>query len=196
MQVTSSTDTERNLSVEKILEDIPGGGTVENGDFPTSSSGMEEGAYLGVDSSGIYHITKTARLAAALPSSGTSSLGVMVYDNHEFNVGDWVGNTGSTASGSQIISIAASGTSVNIMTLASSLSVDIAASGIIIQAATGDERGLGYLYSPVAVSANSFSLSDENTGVGLVVRGRVRKGLMPYGTDSTLEALLPLIRFV
>jgi len=196
MQISSSTDTERNLAIELILEDIPGGGVVENDDFPTSSSGMKAGAYLGVDSSGIYHITKTARMAAASPSSGTPSHSLMVYDNHEFKVGDYVQNTSKTASGCLITAIGASGTSVNVITLASSMSVTVAASGIIIQAATGDEYGLAFLYSPVAVSTNSFSLSDENTGCGLLVRGRVRKSEMPYGTDSTLEALLPLIRFV
>ena len=192
MQVTSSTDTERNLSVERILEDIPGGGTVENDDFPTSSSGMAEGAYLGVDSSGIYHITKTARAYDQCPSGGTT---LNVYQNNEFKVGDLITDISGTASGVTITAIGASGSEYDILTVAD-MEVTIAASGIIIQSATSGIQGPSYLYSPVAVSTNSFSLDDENTGVGLVVRGRVRKGAMPYPTHATLEALLPLIRFV
>jgi len=198
MQITSTTDTERNLAVELVLEDIPGGGTVADADFPTSSSGMEAGAYVGIASGGEYHVTKIARSVAALNATGFSSdaLCAMIYNNHEFKVGDWIQNTANTASGTHIVSLTASGTGITCMTIASGLNIFMAASGLFIQAATGGERANGFLHSPVAVSSNSFDLSDTNTGVGLLVRGRVRKSAMPYATDSTLEALLPLIRFV
>jgi len=194
MQISSSTDTERNLAIELILEDIPGGGVVEKDDFKTGSSGMEAGTLLDVDSSGIWHITKTARLVGALPASGFNIF--QVFNNHEFKVGDYLQNTGNTASGVLITAISASGASRDVITVASGLSVAIAASGLVIQAATGDERALGFLYSPTAIATNSVDLDKDNTGCGLLVRGRVRKGELPYPVDSTLIALFPLIRFV
>jgi hypothetical protein len=39
-------------------------------------------------------------------------------------------------------------------------------------------------------------LTVDNTGCGLVVRGRVRESLIPYPIDTAIKALLPLIRFV
>jgi len=35
-----------------------------------------------------------------------------------------------------------------------------------------------------------------NNGCGLLVRGRVNESLLPYAVDTTIKALLPLIRFV
>ena len=194
MQITSASGTERNLAIELILEDVPGGGVVEKDDFKTASTGMKEGALLGIASDGIYHLTKTARLANALVASGFNH--VVVYNNHEFKSGDYLQNTGNTASGVLITAVAASGTGTDVISFASGLSVAIAASGVVIQAATGDTRALGYLYSPVAIATNSVDLSVDNTGCGLLVRGRVRKSQLPYAVDSTIQALFPLIRFV
>jgi hypothetical protein len=194
MQITSASGTERSLAVELVLEDIPGGGVVEKDDFKTASTEMKEGALLGVASDGIYHLTKTAMLAGALPASGFTAF--QVYNNHELKVGDYLQNTGNTASGSNITAISASGTSLDVITLASGLSVAVAASGILIQAATGFTRALGYMYTPVAIATNPVDLTADNTGCGLLVRGRVRTALLPYFVDSTLKDLLPLVRFV
>ena len=194
MQITSASGTERNLAVELVLEDIPGGGVVEKDDFKTASTGMKEGALLGVDSSGIYHLVKTAMVAGALPASGFTT--VMVYNNHEFKVGDYLQNTSNTASGVLITAVAASGTSTDVISFASGLSVAVAASGLLIQAATGDTRALGFLYTPVAIATNPVDLTADNTGCGLLVRGRVRTSQLPYFVDATLKAYLPLVRFV
>lgn len=193
MQVFSSTGTERNLAIELILEDIPGGGVVEKGDFPTSSTGMKEGALLGVDSSGIYHIIKTAMVANAVPASGSTH--IVVFSAHEFKVGDYFQNTGNTASGVLITAIAASGVGNDVITCGSP-SIAIAASGLIIQAATGTGRALGFLYTPIAIATNPVDLTNNNNGCGLLVRGRVRTSQLPYFVDTTIKALFPLIRFV
>ena len=187
---TKQSDTERSLAVEDILEDVPGGGVVEKDDFPTSSSGMKEGALLGMDSNGIYHLTKTAMVANALSTNDTH---MIVYNNHEFKKGDYIGIAAGTASGVAITAIAASGTGRDLIT-ATWPGADVAASGIIVAVS-----GLGLSpmkYSPDAIATNSFDLDKENTGCGLLVRGRVRENLLPYHVDTTLKALFPLVRFV
>jgi len=192
MQITSASGTERNLAIELILEDVPGGGVVEKDDFKTASTGMKEGALLGIASDGIYHLTKTAMLVNSVATEDTA---VVVYNNHEFKAGDYFQNTGNTASGTAITSIAASGAGCDVLNCTYA-GPALSASGVIIQAATGTARALGFLYSPVAIATNPVDLTADNTGCGLLVRGRVRKSQLPYAVDSTIQALFPLIRFV
>ena len=196
MQIESSTDTERSLAVELVLEDIPGGGGVSTYDFPSATTEMEEGALLGVDSDGIYHLTKTAKLVNAL--TATSPNHIVVHNNHEFVAGDYLTNSTHTASGVLIASITASGTGADVIvyaTGASGMCVAIAASGIVVAAS-----GLGQSplkYTPKAIATNTVSLAASgNNGCGLLVRGRVNESLLPYAVDTTIKALLPLIRFV
>jgi hypothetical protein len=188
---TAKSDTERSLAVEKILEDIPGGGVIEKDDIPSSSSGIKEGTLVGVDTSGIYHIVKTAMVVNALATNATHCV---VYNNHEFEVGDFIGTSASGgASGVAITAISASGAGCDVIT-ATWPGPNVPASGIIVQAS-----GLGasnFKYVPVGVSTNYVDKDDENTGCGIMVRGRVREHLMPYYIDGTLKSKLPLIRFV
>lgn len=188
---TKETDNERSLAVEQILEDIPGGGVVEKDDIPTSSSGIKEGTLMGIDSSGIYHIVKTAMLANAAATNDTA---LVVYNNHEFKAGDFIGTTSSgVASGVAITSIAASGAGKDVLNV-TWLGPAVAASGILVAAS-----GLGhsnFKYVPIAISTNYVERDKENTGCGLMVRGRVRQNLMPYHIDGVLKSKLPLVRFV
>ncbi len=192
MQITSSSDTERNLAVELILEDIPGGGVVEKGDFPTTQTEMKEGALLGVAADGIYHVCKTAK-AYALAASGATS--VLVEKGHEFIAGEFVTNTANTATARAISTITASGAYYDTLALAGALGVAVADDSVLIHAAASGAAA-GFLYTPVAIATNPVDLTAENTGCGLLVRGRVRESLLPYPVDSTIKALLPLIRFV
>jgi hypothetical protein len=192
MQTTSSTDTERNLAVELILEDIPGGGVVEKDDFKTTSTEMKEGALVGIDANGIYHITKTATAYASAASGATS---VLVEQGHEFVAGDFVTETGNTATARAISTITASGAYYDTFALAGALLVAVSDGDVLIQAAASGSAA-GFLYSPVAIATNPVDLTADNTGCGLLVRGRVRESLLPYPVNSTIKALLPLIRFV
>lgn len=199
MQTFHSTDTERNLAIELILEDIPGGGVIARDQIPTTTEELQAGALVAESSDGVWHLTKTAMLANAL-NAGSGGNHIIVYNNHEFKVGDYLQNTANTASGVLIAAIAASGTGKDVIsyaTGASGLCVSIAASGLVIQAATGTARALGFLYSPTAITTNTVDLAASgNNGCGLLVRGRVRESEMPYPVDATVKALLPLIRFV
>jgi hypothetical protein len=193
MYTTSSSDTERNLAVELILEDIPGGGVVEKDDFPSTTTTMLEGALLGVDASGIYHVVKTAKMAAAAASGATS---LVIDKNDALVVGDILTNTAKTVTARPITAIAASGTLYQTVTLGAAFGVALADNDVLIAAAASGASGAAFKYSPAAIAANSVDLLANNTGCGLVVRGRVRESLLPYPVDSTIKALLPLIRFV
>jgi hypothetical protein len=198
MQISSKSGTERNLAVELILEDIPGGGVIEKDDFPTSSTGMKEGTPVGLASDGIYHPFKTAMVVNA---ASTNDNALVVYENHEFKVGDYVGNTvaltstSAVASGAIITAISASGAGVNIITCAWA-GPALAASAILTQVSGAGRSPMKYTLTGIATNTVDLEGNNKNTGCGIVVRGRVRERLMPYLVDSTLKNLLPLIRFV
>ncbi len=188
---TKLSDNERSLAVEKILEDIPGGGVIEKDDIPTSSSGIKEGTLIGKDTSGIYHIVKTAMVAVAVSTGDTD---MVVYDNNEFKIGDYLGTSASgMCSGVAITAIAASGAGRHLLT-ATWNGPAIAASGLLVQAS-----GLGrsnYKYDVAGILTNYVERDKQNTGGGIMVRGRVREHLLPYYVDALLKSKLPLIRFV
>jgi hypothetical protein len=56
--------------------------------------------------------------------------------------------------------------------------------------------GGSYKYSPEGIALNSVDLTLANQGCGILVRGTVIQSLLPYPVDSSIKALLPLIRFV
>ena len=186
-------NTRLNRCVELILEDIPGGCVVEKDDFKIDSTEMKEGALLGTDANGIYHLTKTAEVWTNAASGDTS---VKIYKEHEFKVGEILINTSRTGT-SRVISAIDSTSSISYdeLTLEAALNVAVAVGDILIQAAASGSAA-GFLYSPVAIATNPVDLLKDNTGCGLLVRGRVRESLMPYLVDSTIKAMLPLIRFV
>ena len=193
MYTTSSSDTERNLAVELVLEDIPGGGVVKKSDFPTAQTQMLEGALLGKDSAGIYRIFKSVK-ATAIAASGATALVVPIGNN--LKVGDILTNTSKTATARAITAIAASGALYETVTLAAALGVAIAENEILVIGAATGASGTAYLYSPVAIALNNVDLAATNTGCGLLVRGRVRESLLPQPVDAAIKALFPLIRFV
>jgi hypothetical protein len=194
MQTTSSTDTERSLAVELILEDIPGGGVVEKDDFPTADTEMKEGALLAKANDGIYHLTKTVEVHTNAASGATT---VEVEKKHALKVGNILTNTGKTATSRAITAIDTTSSIVyDTLTLAAALGVAIVDGDILIEASATGVTGASFKYSPEAIATNPVDLDADNTGCGLMVRGRVRESLLPYPVDSTIKALLPLIRFV
>lgn len=193
MYINSESDTERNLAVELVLEDIPGGGVVEKDDFPTTQTEMKEGALLGVDANGIYHVIKSAKITATVASGATS---LVISKDNPFVVGDILTNTAKTVTGRAITAKAASGTLYETITIAAAFGVALAADDIVVAGAATGASGTSFLYTPVAVAKNTVTLAHANTGCGLVVRGRVRESLMPYPVNAALKAYLPHIRFV
>lgn len=71
------------MAVEKVIEDIPGGGTVEPDDFKSDTTAMKDGALLGIDSNGIYRLFKTAKIV-----TGGSASAPRIELEHELKVGD------------------------------------------------------------------------------------------------------------
>jgi hypothetical protein len=184
--------------VQTILEDIPGGGVVSKTDFKASSVTMKEGVLLGVDTYGIYHLTKTARLWSAAASNTTT---LRIYKNHEIKPGNILINTSKSGTSRTVLSVNEDDSfsydsieldaPLGIALLSEAVLVEVSSSGV-----TGSNAVLKWPPKAVAISPTPVDLLKANTGCGLLIRGRVSKELMTYAIDDTLEALLPLIRFV
>jgi hypothetical protein len=203
MQTFKSTDTERNLAIELILEDVPGGGSIAISDLPVAQTELKAGTLVAEDSNGKWHVTKTAMLRDYVSASGVSPSGLApdktlwVYPQHTFKVGDLITYASGVASGVRITSITASGTEYDAILTGSYISVPIPASGLIIESATSGFPNVGFRYLPTAITTNTVdTTASGNAGAGLLVRGRVRQGEMPYPINATIKSLLPLIRFV
>ena len=184
----------QNCCVEFIIEDIPGGACILKSDFKSDSTVMQEGALLGIDNTGIYHIVKTAKV---WNDTVLSASGILVYDNHEFKVGDIVTNSLKTAIAQPIVSIDTTNRDYDVFSFASGLGFALAESDVLIQAAaSGINSPYKYIPVAVAIADEPVNLLNQNNGCGLLTSGRVKEDLMPYYVDSNLKALLPSIRFV
>lgn len=194
MQTEFSTDTERTLAVELILEDIPGGGVVEKDDFPADATEMKEGALLAVAADGIYHVVKTATVNTAAASGDTS---ILVNKGHSLKVGSILSDTGKTYTSRAITVIdTTSATGYDTLTIAAAFGVAPASGAVLIGSSATGASGTAFKYTPIGIATNPVDLTVDNTGCGIMVRGRVRESLLPYPVDATIKALLPLIRFV
>ena len=195
MYVESSNDTERPLMLEKVLEDIPGGGTIEKDDFKAATSEMKEGAILGIDSNKLYHPVKTAKLYEAATDSATA---YKVDKNHEFKVGDFIMDAAKTSKAYAITVIDTSNADYDTLTVGTSLGVALADNTVMVQAnAEAATAATGvFKYTPEGIAMNSVDLTKTNLGCGILVRGTVIESLLPYPVDSNIKSLLPLIRFV
>ena len=196
MYVKKETGTERSLCIQWVIEDIPGGGTVDPDDFRTTTQEMKEGALLGVDANGIYHLTKPAAL---YENEANNETDYKVLKGHEFVVGDVIMAsvvTGSTARA--ITAINTSNANYDVFTVATTLGLAMVEAECLVQAtAVNTTAGAGtYKYSPVAIALNSVDLTLDNLGCGLLVRGTVNEASLPYPVDANIKAKLPLIRFV
>ena len=196
MYVKKETDTERSLAVELVLEDIPGGGTVDPDDVQTATETLLEGSILGEDSNGLFHLVKTAEL---YENEADIETAYKVLKNHEFVVGDFIVYSGITGSAAEAITEIDTTTSedYDILTVGTTLGLALLAGDCLVQATAQAASGDGvYKYTPAGVSRNSVDLTNDNLGCGIVNRGRVRVSQMPYPVDAAVKALLPLINFV
>lgn len=199
MYVKSETDTERSLCIVKVLEDIPGGGTIDPDDFQSATTEMLEGAIVGVDSNGLYHLVKTAELYEDEADSETA---YKVLKGHEFVVGDFL--MAAVDTGSKCYAITeidtTSSEDYDILTVGTSLGLAMLDGDCLMQG-TAEAAGAGggvYKYDPAGIAMQGVDLTSgiDNQGCAIMVRGTVIESLLPYPVDANVKALLPLIRFV
>lgn len=191
MQNYVSKDTRKVDAFVTKLEDIPGGGTVAVTELTQAS--VEEGTPVGVDSNGLFHVVKTAKVTDAATSSATE---YKVAKGHNLKVGEFIAlKTGGKAYA--ISAIDTSEADYDTITVGTTLGLAAAAGDVIFQAAAESATTTSaFKYTPIGLTGTGFDVvSGNNHTSDIVVRGTVKKDVAaPSG--AYVQAALPLIRFV
>lgn len=186
--------------IEKIIEDVIGGGTIDRRDFQNAlfnGRPLDElpPIVMAVQDpeTGIYHVLKTAMVSEA--GSGTS---YKIAKNHLFGVGDFVTVGGDLSGASEeITAIDKSNTDYDVLTLVATIG-EAAKGKVLVQAK--DKQAAGSAALPyegeVVLTMSKVDLTVANQQSGLLVRGTVNGACMPFPVDKGLKALMPFIRFV
>ena len=189
-------------AVIKMLEDVVGGGTIVRADLRTAIfDGMpldELPPYcvVGKDENGGYRVIKTALVTEALEAEGTT---VKVNKSHLFAVGDFVTVGGGLKGASdKITAIDKSNAGDDVITLEATIGA--AKVGQILvgvkEKTTAGKATLVTSSSELVITLSKVDLTVANQSCGLMVRGTISEGNMPFPIDAGLKALMPLIRFV
>lgn len=186
--------------IEKIIEDVIGGGTIDRRDLQNAlfnGKALDELPPMVIAAkdpeTGLYHALKTA--VASDAGSGTA---YKVAKNHLFGVGDFVMIGGDlTGASDQITAIDKSNANFDTITLAATIGA--ATKGqVLVQAK--DKQAAKAAKLPydgeLVVTMNKVDLTVANQQSGLLVRGTVNEACMPFPIDKGLKALMSFIRFV
>ena len=122
-----------------------------------------------------------------------------VAKNHLFAVGDFV-TVGGDLKGAadKITAIDKSNTGYDLITLAATIGVATVNQVLIgvKDKAAANAATLNVDASELTITMSKVDLTVANQSCGLMVRGTVNEGTMPFVVDAGLKALMPLIRFV
>ena len=189
-------------AVIKMLEDVVGGGTIVRADLRTAIfDGMpldELPPYcvVGKDENGGYRVIKTALVTEALEAEGTT---VKVNKSHLFAVGDFVTVGGDLKGASdRITAIDKSNAGYDVITLEAKIGAAQVGQALVggKEKTSAGKATLVTRSAELGITVSKVDLTVANQSCGLMVRGTISEGNMPFPIDAGLKALMPLIRFV
>lgn len=178
----------------KILEDIPGGVTIQATDLKTVTEELEAGAIIGEDgsTSGLYHLIKTAEVYEDV-SSGTA---IKVEKEHEFKVDDYISNGNNS---SKITAITTTETAYDTITVTNGFACN---DGDVLYQSTSEgaeAADVAIKYTPSAITKDtvakitytaSGSRTETNVNVAAVIRGTVNESLLPFVVHADMKTAL------
>lgn len=187
--------------IEKIIEDVTGGGTIDRASLigaVFNGHSLDELPPLVIvmkNDSGVCCVLKTARVTDAAAEAAT---GIKVAKNHLFAVGDCITVGGELLGASdKIMTIDKSNAGYDLITLAATIGA-AAVGKVLVQAKDKQDAGSTTLPfdGETFVTMSKVNLTVANQQCGLLVRGTVNQASMPFPIDKALKALMPHIRFV
>lgn len=184
--------------IEKILEDVTGGGTIARADLDVSFADVKLDelpplVIMGKDSNGVYHAVKTAEMHADAAADATT---YQVKKNHLFKAGDKITKSGLAGIANTISSIDKSNDDYDVITVASTLAAASDGDVLVLANADADAGSAAYKYTPACITMNKVDLTVANQSSGLLVRGTVNESVLPFPIDTNLKSALSYIRFV
>lgn len=180
--------------IVKIIEDVTGGGTIARAELKGVIDELPPGVVVGVDSNGLYHAVKSAKVVAIAAADAVT---YQVGKTHIFKVGEAVTNGGDLEGAADIISaIDKSNAEYDTITLAATIGAAAVGDVLVLASANAAAGAATFKYAPEYVTMNKVDTTVANQQSGLLVRGTVNEAVMPYPVDADIKALMPLIRFV
>jgi len=197
LQIESETGVLYDPVFLQILEDIPGGLTIETGRFPTATKEIKAGAILSASASsvGLYNLVKTVKLFDTIDTAACVT--IQVYSNHELIVGEYIGRANLSAATiaaitkgvtSDIIVLTAGGGGFNIASLPG---------GTLLQeCAAASTASANVLNAASAILRDTIRIRSDggtllgNIFAGAVVRGTVDESELPYFVTPADKVLL------
>lgn len=189
-------------AIIKMLEDVVGGGVISRADLRTAlfdNQPLDElppFCVVGRDENGVWHVLKTALVYEAATETSTA---IKVDKNHLFAVGDYVTVGGKlTGASDKITAIDKSNAAYDIITLAAKIGAADAGAVLVGVKATAVAGSVELTVddSELVITMNKVDLTVANQSAGLMVRGTISEGNIPFPLDADLKAKMPLIRFV
>lgn len=178
------------------LADIPNGVTVATTELVNGGI-LPEGAIVGKDSStGVYHLIKTAVLAANAANDATT---YTVKKGHHFKVGDFISaGIGKKAYAITAIATNSGDATCDDLTVGTTLGVAISAGEAIVQAAaqaTGNTSALKYA-APYAVVGDSYNVVAGTNIFAQAWLIGVIKGALAPAAPADVIAKVPGVQFI
>lgn len=178
------------------LADIPNGVTVATTELVNGGI-LPEGAIVGKDSStGVYHLIKTAVLAADAANDATT---YTVKKGHHFKVGDFISaGIGKKAYAITAIATNSGDATCDDLTVGTTLGVAISAGEAIVQAAaqaTGNTSALKYA-APYAVVGDSYNVVAGTNIFAQAWLIGVIKGALAPAAPADVIAKVPGVQFI
>lgn len=177
---------------QKILEDVPGGGTLKITELKAATTWLNKGApvqYL--ESTRVVNLVKTALLQA---NATDTAVVYRVEKNHEFKVGDYLAVTVG-AKAYAITEINTSNAAYDILTVGTTLGEALTAADVVVlfeSGATGASAA-AYKYTANGILRSGVKIDQANTAataVAIVTRGTVYQRRLPFSLTAAIITAL------
>lgn len=180
--------------IEKIIEDIQGGGTIARAELKGTIDELPPLVVVGRDSNGLYHVVKTAQVTAV---ASADAISIQVAKNHVFKIGEAVTIGGKLTGASELITaIDKSNAGYDIITVAATIGAVAIGDVLVLAEAKAAAKAAKFKYTPEVITMNKVDVTVANQQSGLLVRGTVNEAVMPYPIDDAIKSMLHFIRFV
>lgn len=173
------------------LADIPNGVTVSAADLVAGGI-LPEGAYIGADEAGLYHLIKTAKLTEAATATATD---YKVAKGHHFKPGDFItSDAGAKAYAIESIDTNSDPT-YDIITVGTTLGASLKAGSALVQA-KAEATKAEFKYEPKAVLGDSYRVEALANHLAAAVTIGQFKAVLSPAAPAGLRAALPTVNFI
>jgi len=175
------------------LADIAGGVNIATSDLTQDT--LPEAVAIGKDTNGLFHVVKTAELAANATSSATT---YTVKKGHNFKVGDFVMlATGAKSYAITAITTNSGNSAYDDITVGTTLGKAATAGESIMQANAESSSASAFKYAPVALTGEGYDVKQgQNIFANAWLIGVVKEAALQLPIPAAIKNALTGIQFV